>query len=161
MLRTVLTLALCATGTCFAATAPHACFATVQAAVEGAASNAVPTLRAEGFRVLSVREDKARNRNWAIVEDCAHPAATPRAIPLDRSLPVSALQPRTIVVHVGQPITIFRNGADSSLRLAGHAREAGAVGETIHVDLASLLDPNQHVTLSGRIACAGVVELQP
>jgi hypothetical protein len=96
----------------------------------------------EGFRVWKTLKDPALGRQWFWIQACD---ASPRPAQLlwaplslekdTRSVKFATVREDHLLVHVGDDVIVTQASGSFSMRLAGHALQAGELGSSVRVEV--------------------------
>jgi hypothetical protein len=118
----------------------------------------------EGFRVWRTVKDSALGRQWFWIQSCAasqRPAQllwAPLSLEKDTQSATTFATPREDhhLVHIGDEVIVTQASKSFSMRLAGHALQAGELGSSIRVEVHAW----QNTTvLAGKISGKGEVRV--
>jgi hypothetical protein len=109
------------------------CAPTAEAAVARILNRDTGPEIASGFKVISMRKDPLRNRNWVMVASCNDAARPMVAIELadGRYEPVREM-PK---VRIGDRVSVMSAGDASRMELVGVAQDSGVAQDLIRVRL--------------------------
>jgi hypothetical protein len=137
------------------------CSATPQAALASYGENLPVTTensaQREGFRVWRTMKDPTLGRQWFWIKACGdsqQPAQllwAPLSLEKDRTFakPASAKKEDHLLVHLGDDVVVTQASGVFSMRLAGHALQAGELGSDIRVEVHAW---NNTTILAGKIS---------
>ncbi len=154
-------------GVLFSQSAWSQCSATPQAALaDYGESLPAKTSDAEpekGFRVWRTMKDPALGRQWFWVQECGaskQPAQllwAPLSLAKEaRSAKVASAREDHLLVHLGDDVVVTQDSGSFSMRLAGHALQAGELGSSIRVEVHAW---HSTTVLAGKIASKGEVHV--
>jgi hypothetical protein len=142
------------------------CSATPQAALASYREH-LPAQKAQpeeqGFRVWRTMKDAALGRRWFWVQQCGAPERPAQLLwaPLaqdedEAAGELPAVAEDHLLVHSGDAVVVSQESDKFSMRLAGHALEAGELGKSVRVEV----DAMHRVTIMvGTISGKGEVRV--
>jgi hypothetical protein len=121
------------------------CSATPQAALASYGENLPPKAgdaeQEKGFRVWRTVKDPALGRQWFWIQACGpshRPAQllwAPLSLEKDAQSAKTAVHEDHLLVHLGDDVVVTQASGSYSMRLAGHALQAGELGSSIRVEI--------------------------
>jgi hypothetical protein len=136
------------------------CSATPQAALAGYGEDqpakTVDTTQGKGFQVWRTMKDPALGRQWYWIKACGNsqqPAQllwAPLSLEKEKAVPKPASAKEDhLLVHPGDDVVVTQTTGVFSMRLAGHALQAGELGSNIRVEVHAW---NNTTILTGKIS---------
>lgn len=123
-------------------------------------------LNGSGYKVQSLHYDPVLNRQWAVIASCEHPGSPTFAVPLNSPIPNSSGAASVLhdaapaVVHAGEVIQAWQQGANLRIEVAGRAEESGAIGSRIRIRvLRTEPESGEPLTVTGIVRGRGNVEI--